>query len=144
MIKLTYDQITDKNFLQALHALGSASNVTSQVAHRISKVTGPIRKKLDALQKEFQPIMDEYTEKGPDGKPVFNKEAQGYKVEDSKKEGLKAAREEFGARTFELDARKLTFKELGSVQLSPDALTALGPILELLDEDTGPNLSVVS
>lgn len=141
MIKVTYDQLTDQEFVQALHALGEAPNLPTKISYDISKITGPLKKKLGRLQKEFQPIMDAHAEKDANGKMIFNKEAQGYKVRDDMQESLKAAREEFGARTFELDRPKLTYKELGNVQLSPNALTALEPLLQLLDE---PHLSVVS
>lgn len=124
MIKLTYDQIVDHDFKSAVHKMATTPT-NNRAASRIAKVTKPIVKAVDQIEKEFtSELVDTYAEKDEKGKPK-RKPNGSFVIPEEKAEEFKTAQADFGKREVEIDWSPLTFSDIEHVQLSPSEFDAI-------------------
>lgn len=129
MIKMTYDQVSTENFVQAMQKL-TRMNLPVKLAYHIKKITDDLNKVKSNISTEFKAeIVDKFMIPAPvkEGSPEGTKPE--LMLDPAKLEEFEKAKEEFGKREFEVNRHPIHISNLDRVEISARDLSALDPLL---------------
>lgn len=134
MIKMTYQEVTNMQFLGAVQYLANQA-LPIKTAYAVKKIADELTRAKKRIAEEYQKdIIEKFSKKNPDGSIAHPIGEDGKPVTDQfdpidDKEGLLKAQNDFGAKTLEINRPKLVVDQLGhSFTMSAAQLVMLDPL----------------
>ena len=142
MIKITYGQIRNPNFAQALWKLNNFEGFEPKVAYNFARVFDKIqqfeRKANEVMTKKRDELRDQYAKKNEDG-TVYEPQGPGsFEVAEEHREVAETWFDDVDKIEEEIQRHKLSIDDAKAVKLAPKDLIALEPILDGLDDFDKP------
>ena len=138
---MTYKQITDPNFGQAMQFLTS-QGMPIKVSYNIKKLTDAIQIARKQIGAEYhKEIVLEFAKKKEDGTIAHPLDADGkenkneFDIDEARKEELEKAQEAFGRKVYNINRDKIFLESLENMKISASLLGALDPILTEMSEE---------
>lgn len=137
-IKMTYKQIGGFEFNQAIAKIENTPTTTQKASH-IRQLVKRVKLAKEKLHEEYKSdVVEAFSVKGPDGKPIYSEQAMGgFEMDDARGEEFQKALESFEKKEAEIDWRPLTLETLSDIKLTAKELDMLG---DLVSEDAGPGV----
>ena len=132
--KMKYEELSNFQFAQAFEKVATTPNLDGALKCQVHRIIKTLNKARLLISQEFQEkLVPIYGEKNEDGS-IVRPPGEGplsFKLIESKQEEFKAAQEDFGKNTVDLDTRPLTDEEVATIPtLTPNDLEKLGPLYE--------------
>lgn len=145
MIKLTYKQLNSAEFNQALQSLSRQTGFAGfQASYSMAKIARKFQEELKIARELFDKKADEFIEKDSKGDRMIAEKAHPsmpWKLIEGKENAYEEMLSDFLKTEVTLDASPLRAFQLGSVQLSPNHMLVLEPILDVASFEASPEPS---
>jgi hypothetical protein len=140
MFTVKYKEITSPHFNVAFQNL-SVQALPVKVAYNIKKMADKLHEVRKQIALDYQKeIVEIFAKKNPDGTLAHPKDKDGNELKDqfepdeTQKEAMAKAVDNFGEKTVSIDRQKLILEDLGAVQLSAAELSAVEPLFTTREE----------
>lgn len=150
MIKLTYAQLNNPGFSDAIARLAQKDGFASaRVSYNVSRIYRQISVKLKEARAEFGAFAEPFTLKDEKGKPVPAEQpaAFPFQIIPEKNDDFEKQTVEFFNTETTIESYPLSIDDLGSVEISPADIMALGPIIvgvsSIAEVPQGAGLTIV-
>jgi hypothetical protein len=138
VVQMKYSDLNLNQFINALARLAGRP-LPVKSAYNVKKWADLVMSARKKISEEYQnEILGQYAEKDEKGAIKLKEPGNpgSYTIPSAELDAFNKATEEFGARTFKLERRKIILEELGNIEISASELTALEPIVTTLEEES--------
>ena len=136
MITLTFGQIRKRSFATGLAKLYSHDGFTSKDAYTVGKLITKLKQFEKECQEVGMKLTRKYARKNEDG-TLYCPEGHppgSFEVPEENVEAYKKEAEDLDSLEKKLEYRQLRLAAVEGARLSPDEITALEPLLVVLEE----------
>jgi len=118
-----------KEFIEAYEILKN-KQMPIKVAYGLARAQKKVREDVEFYTNKFQEVINEYAETDENGNFVYTDGSQFIKVKEGLEEECQSKIAELEELTTELDIDPLTLDDLGAIEIDPDTMRRLMPIME--------------
>jgi hypothetical protein len=135
MIKLSYREMNNYEFVNALRSLAEHRGFDTKTAYNIGKIKAAFDRGVEKGRETYAAILKKFADLNEDGslKLANPNDPRSFNIAEEKKGDFKKASEEFMGSDYEIPRFKISVSKLEGAGLSPSDLIALEPILTDLE-----------